>query len=177
MLLSFLFCLCLCLLQGRGKGWSYPPEGGDKGSPPSPPSRGGEDLFFCFGFTISVPSLFPLPADDQWRSEGVNLHPVKSGWVKYAGKWLKPFKFLGMEYDGPTDTLRVHTRNGSRVEVPMNVRAYLTITPEPKLPNFRHGNWSLGSPPPVGESIGEAVNAIFEKWGNLPWGASEQLRP
>jgi hypothetical protein len=39
----------------------------------------------------------------------------KTGWVKKDGKWLKPLKFLGLEYDGVKDTLTANTRNGSRL--------------------------------------------------------------
>jgi hypothetical protein len=43
---------------------------------------------------------------------GLLLHPGKSGFVK-VGDWLKPLKFLGLTYDGNTDTLTASTRNGS----------------------------------------------------------------
>lgn len=41
------------------------------------------------------------------------FHPLKSGWVKKDGKWLKPLKFLGLELF--EDQLRAHTRKGSRL--------------------------------------------------------------
>jgi len=42
---------------------------------------------------------------------GITINPEKSGYVKYAGKWLKPLKFLGLEFDGRI--FRAHTRKGS----------------------------------------------------------------
>jgi hypothetical protein len=43
---------------------------------------------------------------------GIELSAEKTDWVKYKNKWLKPLKFLGVEYDGKTDILRASTRNG-----------------------------------------------------------------
>lgn len=40
----------------------------------------------------------------------------KSGWVKRNGEWLKPLKFLGLEYDGKTNTLKAKTRKGSELQ-------------------------------------------------------------
>jgi hypothetical protein len=48
---------------------------------------------------------------------GMEYNREKSGYVKKNGKWLKPLKFLGLEYDGPTDRLYASTRNGSRLEL------------------------------------------------------------
>jgi hypothetical protein len=31
---------------------------------------------------------------------GLNLHEEKSGWVNYDGRWIKPLRFLGLEWDG-----------------------------------------------------------------------------
>lgn len=49
------------------------------------------------------------PPDDT----GIKINPDKSGYVKYEGKWLKPLKFLGLEYDG--NIFRAHTRKGSKL--------------------------------------------------------------
>lgn len=43
----------------------------------------------------------------------IHFNLSKSGWVKRNGEWLKPLKFLGMEYDGSTEKLRASTRKGS----------------------------------------------------------------
>lgn len=61
----------------------------------------------------------PFEIKDE-PNKGINLHETKSGWVKYNGKWLKPLKYLGMEYDGTT--LRAHTRRGSALEVGSNIK-------------------------------------------------------
>jgi len=52
--------------------------------------------------------------------EGIVVH--KDRYVKFAGKWVEKLKWLGMEYDGRTDTLRAHTRNGSRLELPATMK-------------------------------------------------------
>jgi hypothetical protein len=66
----------------------------------------------------------PLPAEEfllQRTSEmeemGLEYAPNKCGFVRKNGVWLKPLKFLGLEYDGPTDRLYANTRNGSRLEL------------------------------------------------------------
>lgn len=46
---------------------------------------------------------------------GIRFSPTKCGWVKRDGVWLKPLKFLGLEYNGVTNELRAATRNGSRL--------------------------------------------------------------
>jgi hypothetical protein len=48
---------------------------------------------------------------------GVEYSPEKCGFVKKDGVWLKPLKFLGLEYDGPSNRLYASTRNGSRLEL------------------------------------------------------------
>lgn len=50
---------------------------------------------------------------EEMEKAGIELNLEKSGFVKYDGKWLKPLKFLGLEYDGCT--LKANTRNGSRL--------------------------------------------------------------
>jgi hypothetical protein len=60
-----------------------------------------------------TPKFGPQPklheACCEWG--GITINEEKSGWVKRNGKWLKPLKFLGIEYDGKT--FRASTRNGS----------------------------------------------------------------
>jgi len=48
---------------------------------------------------------------------GIEINYEKSGWVKVNGIWKKPLKFLGLKYDGNTDTLQAETRMGSRLEM------------------------------------------------------------
>lgn len=64
-----------------------------------------------------------IPAPHLYNSEyGINFHPDKCHWVKKDGKWLKPLKFLGLVYNGVTDTLSAATRKGSTIEVPQFVK-------------------------------------------------------
>lgn len=44
----------------------------------------------------------------------IAFNTSKSGWVKKDGVWLKPLKFLGLEFDGTT--LKAKTRKGSELE-------------------------------------------------------------
>lgn len=60
-------------------------------------------------------SLIPEIENLKMLGDGVFLNKSKSGWVKQRGQWLKPFKFLGLEYDGIQGILRAHTREGSRL--------------------------------------------------------------
>lgn len=46
-----------------------------------------------------------------------SFHAMKSRWLKAENKWLTPFKFLGLEYDGILETVKGNTRQGSRLEV------------------------------------------------------------
>jgi hypothetical protein len=51
------------------------------------------------------------------EEKGIEMSPEKTRWVKQNGKWLKPLKFLGCEYNGMEDTLRASTRNGGSAEM------------------------------------------------------------
>lgn len=46
---------------------------------------------------------------------GILLNPSKSSWVKRDGIWLKPLKYLGVEYNG--QTLSAKTRNGATLKI------------------------------------------------------------
>jgi hypothetical protein len=59
---------------------------------------------------------FDFQLNDFTVYYGAEVEPSKCGWVKYDGKWLKPLKFLGMEYDGVTNTFRAKTRKGATLE-------------------------------------------------------------
>jgi len=52
------------------------------------------------------------PNTDMVKSN-IYFNLDKSGWVKRNGEWLKPLRFLGLQYDGKLDQLRGSTRNGS----------------------------------------------------------------
>lgn len=51
----------------------------------------------------------------NWESAGIELNTDKSGWVKKDGRWLKPLKFLGMQFDG--SKWRAASRKGSTLEM------------------------------------------------------------
>jgi len=69
-----------------------------------------DGLGYCDGedYTRCMPQPIPAMIDS-----GIHIHEGKSGFVKMQGKWLKPLNFLGMSYDGETDTFRANTRKGS----------------------------------------------------------------
>jgi len=47
---------------------------------------------------------------------GIFQNLEKSHWIKRNGVWLRPVKFLGLEYDPFTEIFRAETRNGSTLE-------------------------------------------------------------
>jgi len=55
-------------------------------------------------------------------NKGIILNHDKSGWVKKDGKWLKPLKYLCMEYDGEKETFSSATRNNAKVTITNNYR-------------------------------------------------------
>jgi len=46
----------------------------------------------------------------------IKFHQKKSGWVKRDGVWLKPWKYLGLVYDGNRNKWMASTRKGSTLE-------------------------------------------------------------
>jgi len=50
---------------------------------------------------------------ERMKSAGIEYAKEKCDWVKWDGKWLKPLKFLGLEFDG--QTLKAKTRKGSEL--------------------------------------------------------------
>lgn len=73
-----------------------------------------DDAFF------SSNSPFEIKDDP---TKGIFLNQHKSGWVKYKGKWRKPLKFLGLEFDGKH--FYASTRKGSRLLFAGNVKSAL----------------------------------------------------
>lgn len=55
----------------------------------------------------------PITQNTNMVKRGLYFNLAKSGWVKRDGKWLRPLKFLGLEYDAVQDELRARTRKGS----------------------------------------------------------------
>lgn len=49
-------------------------------------------------------------------SANIRFNLSKSGWIKKGGVWLKPLRFLGIEYDGRRDELKGKTRKGSELK-------------------------------------------------------------
>lgn len=52
----------------------------------------------------------------KFEEVGSPINEAKSGWVKKDGKWIKPLKYLGLEYDGSRDSFTANTRSGNRKE-------------------------------------------------------------
>jgi hypothetical protein len=79
---------------------------------------------------------------------GIDIHPEKSGWVKKDGKWLKPLKFLGLVFDGRTNSFQAETRNGSLLKLTSNVKSISAIINhlEEKIRNHEELSYDLKSP-------------------------------
>lgn len=111
----------------------------------------------------------PFKSNDEfWEETGIKVHPDKSGWVKKDGKWLKPLKFLGLEYHGDTDTLLASTRKGSRIPVPDSIRTYMAESSNPMLPRVLSAN-NVGlesRDPKVWVGV---LTSLHEATGGLSW--------
>lgn len=77
---------------------------------------------------------------------GIILNKEKSHWVKFEGRWLKPLKFLGLEYDGKT--LRANTREGSKLELPEHLRDQLILRKRIEANLWKDIEWQLDTPYP-----------------------------
>lgn len=58
---------------------------------------------------------FKFPWTLEIKRAGIIQSLEKSGWVKFNGEWLKPLKFLGLEFDGNKSELSANTRKGSKL--------------------------------------------------------------
>lgn len=56
----------------------------------------------------------------QHKKNGIILHPKKSQWVKFAGEWIRPMKFLGLKYDGVV--LESQTRTGKNLILSQDIQ-------------------------------------------------------
>lgn len=66
--------------------------------------------------------------EESFRAVGSVVSREKSHEVKRKGVWLKPLKFLGMEYCGKTDTLKSCTRSGTNLVMENWVREMVGVT-------------------------------------------------
>lgn len=66
-----------------------------------------------------------VPVKGEPNYAGCHIEPSKSGYVKKDGQWLKPLKFLGLSYDGVTDTLKSQTRKGANLVLSDDIRYML----------------------------------------------------
>lgn len=54
----------------------------------------------------------------MWLSSGSNFKKEKSMMVKRDNEWLRPLKFLGIEYNPWSDSIKSSTRKGKSIEMP-----------------------------------------------------------
>jgi hypothetical protein len=57
----------------------------------------------------------PITPNSGMVTGNIKFNMDKSGWVKKNGQWLRPLKFVGLEYNGWTDKLRASTKLGSNL--------------------------------------------------------------
>lgn len=91
---------------------------------------------------------------------GIKLNEEKSGYVKYDGKWLKPFKFLGLQFDGTT--LAARTRKGSKLILSHTIAGCLSA-----IDNLENLSDQWVSPGNRLHIIENKLNHIQESWRNL----------
>lgn len=113
---------------------------GDRGLPQGAPTSPLLSILILKDFLTQVPSVSyaddPIFYDDKefslWENphQGIEISPSKSMWVKFNGKWLKPLKFLGLEYDGNTGILSAKTREGATLVAKGDVKEMLQFIAE-----------------------------------------------
>lgn len=91
------------------------------------------------------------------------MSPNKSGWVKYDGKWLKPLKFLGMQYNGETNTFSAQTRKGATLAFTGVEATLLELEKELMRSNFGDPVIATGSA--AGTEIGLANSDLATSLG------------
>lgn len=65
------------------------------------------------GDNISVSDLMEKK---DWATDGIHIHPEKTLQIKKDGIWLRPLKFLGLEFDGKLEKFYASTRTGATLE-------------------------------------------------------------
>ena len=88
------------------------------------------------------------------KGSGIELNEAKSGYVKYNGKWLKPFKFLGLQFDGRV--LSARTRKGSTLVLSDQLSQASSA-----VENLESLSSPLMSP---GNTLFKLEKALHEKW-------------
>jgi len=56
---------------------------------------------------------------------GIILNQDKSGYIKKDGVWIKPIKFLGLEFNGPLLQLHSRTRKGANISPSKMINLYM----------------------------------------------------
>lgn len=90
---------------------------------------------------------------------GIVIHKDKTGYVKHAGNWVKPLKFLGLEFDGKQ--FSAHTRKGSRLVLEDRMKLLLELF------NELHNRTGILNPDELLEYINSKITTV---------GVSEKLQ-
>lgn len=105
------------------------------------------------------------------KASGISQNVSKSGWVKKDGEWLKPLKFLGLEYIPPSvessAKLRAKTRNGSTKEFGLDSQLLVSLLNEKELMMWlEEDSLRLGAPVEEGEASPQDDDEII--WSPKP---------
>jgi len=94
-----------------------------------------------------------LPSHGIFEKEG-------SGWCKLNGQWLKPVKFLGLEYNPFTGMLKANTRKGSELELNLKSESGVDLETIMREFDLRYGLYH----PPSKESWEVMINSKLAGW-------------
>lgn len=83
-------------------------------------SKGYHLIAYADDAIVAANHLISIESDPL---TGINIH--KDGYVKKAGAWLKPLKFLGLLYDGLKDSLQGATRKGSTLKTTEAIKSLI----------------------------------------------------
>jgi predicted Zn-ribbon and HTH transcriptional regulator len=72
--------------------------------------------------------------------------------VKRDGEWIRPLKFLGLEYDGKRDKLRARTRGGSTLEYDKGGDMVKAVNAIEKAVTKKERGMGVQPPPRIGHS-------------------------
>jgi hypothetical protein len=84
---------------------------------------------------------------------GIEIHKEKSGYVKFRNEWIKPLRFLGLEFDGKK--FSANTRQGSKLVLTDKIKLLMEMFQE------LHDKTGILSP----EELFEHINQRFETTG------------